>query len=139
MELYTQWAGPTAAVKGAWRSLALEHGGALPCELSAAAAERLGAAPALAPYARPTTEPAFCLFRGGREVAHVRGVNIPALLQAIEAHSKDISGAAEQAVAATEQAQEEADAAEKEAGPASAEKEAATEQGSGAPGQEGAQ
>ena len=84
VELYAEWAGPTQACKSAWRKLALEHGGAMPVDLSSACLERLGGAAALAPHTQhPSSEPSFLVFRGGREVACVRGLNIPALLAAV--------------------------------------------------------
>lgn len=89
VEVYTAWAGPTAACKTAWRKLALEHGGTLPCELSTACLERClpageGAHEGpLARHATPTSQPLFLVFRDGAEVAAVRGANIPVLMDAV--------------------------------------------------------
>ncbi|PRW58219.1 flagellar outer dynein arm light chain thioredoxin [Chlorella sorokiniana] len=86
LELYTEWAGPTAACKSTWRKAALERGGALPCELSTACVERCGGVAGLEPYlAAPTSQPLFLFFKGGKRVAEVRGVNPPALLRELAA------------------------------------------------------
>ena len=86
LELYTEWAGPTAACKSTWRKAALERGGVLPCDLSTACVERCGGVPGLEPYvAAPTSLPVFLVFKGGKQVAEVRGVNPPALLKELAA------------------------------------------------------
>lgn len=83
VEVYSEWAGPTAACKSFWRKVALEHGGALPCDLSTACLERCGGdGSPLAAHAA-TSQPAFCLFKGGKEVACVRGVDLPTLARAV--------------------------------------------------------
>lgn len=87
VELYTEWAGPTAACKSAWRKLALEHGGALPVDLSTACLERCSAPGGPLAEHKATSEPSFLLFKGGTEVACVQGVDIPALMAALATHS----------------------------------------------------
>lgn len=87
--MYTEWAGPTAACKSAWRKLALEQGGALPADLYTACLERClpggegAAAGPLARHATPTSQPLFLVFRGGVEVAAVRGADVPRLMDAV--------------------------------------------------------
>lgn len=89
LELYTEWAGPTAACKSTWRKAALERGGspaALPFDLFAACVERCSGVPGLEPYvAAPTSQPVFLFFKGGKQVAEVRGVNPSALLRELAA------------------------------------------------------
>ncbi|KAI7841525.1 hypothetical protein COHA_004696 [Chlorella ohadii] len=86
LELYTDCWGPTAACKSTWRKAALEHGGALPCQLYTACTERCGGVPGLEPYvSAPTSQPLFLFFKGGKQVAEVRGVNPPALLRELAA------------------------------------------------------
>lgn len=86
LELYTEWAGPTAACKSTWRKAALDRGGALPCDLAAACVERCGGVPGLEAYvAAPTSQPLFLFFKGGKLAAEVRGVNPPALLRELAA------------------------------------------------------
>ena len=86
LELYTEWAGPTAACKSTWRKAALDRGGALPCDLAAACVERCGGMPGLEAYvAAPTSQPLFLFYKGGKLLAEVRGVNPSALLRELAA------------------------------------------------------
>ena len=97
MELYSEWAGPTAACKSTWRKQALEHGGALPFDLSTACIEHCRAAAALAQHpaaAASSSEPRFLLFKAGKEVGHIKGVNLPELIKAVAKHSNEGGGGA---------------------------------------------
>ena len=95
VELYSEWAGPTAACKSTWRKQALEHGGALPFDLSTACIEHCRGAAALAQHpaaAASSSEPQFLLFKAGKEVAHIAGVNLPELLKAVAKYSSEGPG-----------------------------------------------
>ena len=97
VELYSEWVGPTTACKSTWCKQALELGGTLPFELSTACIERCRGAAALAQHpaaAASSSEPHFLLFKGGKQVAHVAGVNLPELLKAVAKHSGEGAGGA---------------------------------------------
>ena len=97
VELYSEWAGPTAACKSTWRKQALEHGGTLPYDVSTACLERCRGAAALAQHpaaAASSSEPQFLLFTAGKEVAHIVGVNLPELIKAVAKHSSEAGGGA---------------------------------------------
>ncbi|EFN59355.1 hypothetical protein CHLNCDRAFT_137806 [Chlorella variabilis] len=93
VELYADWAGPTQALPTFWRKVAMEHGGQLPLDLSTACYEKCHDAPALAGHSS-TSQPKFLLFKGGKQVACVEGVDPPGLLAAVNKQLAAASGAA---------------------------------------------
>ncbi|KAL4430792.1 hypothetical protein ABPG75_006048 [Micractinium tetrahymenae] len=91
IELYTAWTGPTAAAKTAWRKLAVDMGGPLPCDLSTACLDRMQGAPGGEPLAAfpLTSEPQWVLFKRGKQVAAVTGMDLPQLMKAVQRFSAE--------------------------------------------------
>ena len=103
VEVYAQWAGPTQACASTWRAMALEHGGALPFDLSAACKDKCVGVGEGSPLAGvpPGCKPHFLLFKGGQRVAMVAGLDMPTLKLAIQRHSVSEVPAPASAPAAT--------------------------------------
>lgn len=93
IELYSDWAGPTQALPNFWHQLAKEHDSVLPVDACTACFERCKEAPALASL-QATSQPRFLLFKVGKQVAFVKGVDPPGLSAAISKQLAAQSGSA---------------------------------------------
>ncbi|PSC67366.1 Thioredoxin [Micractinium conductrix] len=93
IELYTEWAGPTAAARSAWRKMATELGEPLPFDLGSAPLERMRGVQQLAGFT-PSAQPQWVLFKGGKQVAAVTGLDLLRLTAAAQRARMLLLGAA---------------------------------------------
>jgi hypothetical protein len=106
IELYADWAGPTGALFYLWPKLASKHGGKLPFDLSKLCVERCKDAEVLAEVAamhQRTCEPWFLLFRGGKQVAFIKGCNPPAIEEAVNKQLAIMQGALQRSSSSDEE------------------------------------
>lgn len=90
IELYTEWAGPTAAAKTAWRKLAVDMGGGpLPFDLRTLCLDRMQGAPGAELLAALplTSEPQWVLVKHGKQVTCIRAGQDITTLSNQQAHA----------------------------------------------------